>query len=558
MKRITILCFATLFATAIFGQRPLMSQYSSRISGKNLIEQLKANRDMKISSLGEKMNVNRTMRKEFTPTVDSIITEAPEGEIHDNTLRCGNYYYNLWGNVMENSEDAATGTYVKTDDAIYILDPFLGLGTDSYLKLDKTGENQYVAHLPQAIYDEDNGGTTYHFYASKLKLNDEGNSYVPDTLDDNTPDQDVQFVIENDTLKAVNLNGDYIIGLTNNNYDWYGFGDYGYAIYDNPYTPTSLPDGAAAEPWVLNESEIVNVAVVGDEFYIQDPLLGDSGNWFKGIIADDKVTFSGMQYLGINPNFDFHEFFFPGEWEDIVQNGDTVTYYSFADEVVMNYDKVGKRLTAANESSAFLINCSLGKIDCFATYNNPVLYKYQDAATTPADPEILNVVEYTAENGNGNILFNLPATDVNGVYIDKNKLYYNLYFDNSEIPVEFTTDTYINLEENMTNVPYTFDDDWDFEASGALHTVYYYVADYVNIGISQSYISSDGDAHRSNIIWADNPASVQGVTVNGKSVKSVNYYDLSGRQVSTPSQGLYIKEIQYADGSKKSEKRLAK
>ncbi|MGI6224162.1 MAG: hypothetical protein ACOYJG_11210 [Prevotella sp.] len=558
MKKFTLLLFATFVATTCFGQRVLSTQQSSIAPGQNPMNEVRANAPKSLNMMREKFNTQRVApRKDFTPTVTTVITEAPDGENHENTFRRGTYYYSYWGYLFTGLNEAGVGNYVVTDDALYLKDPFGGITTNSYLKLDKTEDNQYVAHLPQAIYSEEYNGTTYTYYASKLVLNSDTTGYVPDTLDDGTIDQDIEFVIDNDTLKSVGLDFSCIIGLTDDAYQWYNFGDYDIALFDNPYTVTTLPDGATVEKWVLNESQLANTAIVDNEFYIQDPVMGDSGNWFKGTIDGTKVTFSGMQYLGINPNYNVHSFFFPATWEEITQDEQTYTSYSLADDIVMTYDEDAKKLSAEDASGAFIINAALSRVYYIAGYTDPLLYYFNEVPATPKAPEITNLSEYNTDYGYAYMQFELPSTDIDGNFIDPSKIYYNLYYDDSEEPETFTTDTYERLTEDMTNVPYTFTDNWDFYADGTTHTIYLYVAEYDNIGVSQTY-TGGGESHRSSITWAKNPANVQGVTVDNKTVKSVKYYDLSGRQVSAHAQGLYIKEIQYTDGSKKSIKSLAK
>lgn len=185
-----------------------------------------------------------------------------------------------------------------------------------------------------------------------------------------------------------------------------------------------------------------------------------------------------------------------------------------------------------------------------------MLKKFVEVAATPADPVITTLTAYDEQYGAG-FQFELPAVDVDGNFIDPSKIYYNIYFDGSEEPETLSPDDYQNLTEEMTNVPYDFSDNYDFLCGGTTHTFYFYVAEYNNIGVSQTY-TGGGETHRSNIVWATNPTSIKGVSSDSKSVKSVNYYDLSGRQVSAPAQGLYIKTITYTDGSKKNVKRMAK
>ena len=45
-------------------------------------------------------------------------------------------------------------------------------------------------------------------------------------------------------------------------------------------------------------------------------------------------------------------------------------------------------------------------------------------------------------------------------------------------------------------------------------------------------------------------------TTEAKSVKSVEYTDLSGRTISQPQHGIYLKTVKFADGSQKTVKYL--
>lgn len=55
-----------------------------------------------------------------------------------------------------------------------------------------------------------------------------------------------------------------------------------------------------------------------------------------------------------------------------------------------------------------------------------------------------------------------------------------------------------------------------------------------------------------NYIYAD-PAGVD-VNVADKMLRSIKYYDLSGREVSKPANGVYVKKLTYGDGSVKTSK----
>lgn len=67
---------------------------------------------------------------------------------------------------------------------------------------------------------------------------------------------------------------------------------------------------------------------------------------------------------------------------------------------------------------------------------------------------------------------------------------------------------------------------------------------------------ANGPSVTVNYVYAD----LAGVNDNiaGKELKSVSYYDMSGREVAVPSDGVYIKKTVYADGTSQSGKVLVK
>jgi hypothetical protein len=51
---------------------------------------------------------------------------------------------------------------------------------------------------------------------------------------------------------------------------------------------------------------------------------------------------------------------------------------------------------------------------------------------------------------------------------------------------------------------------------------------------------------------------VNEISENDKVVESTLYYDLTGRMVSNPTSGIYVKVVRYTDGSQRSFKVLKK
>ena len=223
---------------------------------------------------------------------------------------------------------------------------------------------------------------------------------------------------------------------------------------------------------------------------------------------------------------------------------------SLSDALVLKYaDGVYK----SDSGKAMLVNAAKKEVYYAGAYADPQYQDFVEVAATPADPSFTGYSALDPSYG-GYIAFKIPCADTKGNFINPDKLYYNVFVDGETEPYEFTTDDYKNLTANMTNVPYSFADSWDFYADGDAHKVYYYVDGVDKWGL-QSVYTGGGETHKSNVVWFDAAAAgVKSVINYGKS--TVAYYDLTGRRVSKAQGGLFIKKITYADGSQKTVKVL--
>lgn len=133
----------------------------------------------------------------------------------------------------------------------------------------------------------------------------------------------------------------------------------------------------------------------------------------------------------------------------------------------------------------------------------------QDVAAVPADPEILQVNNYENHEGEyyGSIFFTVPTVDVDDNDLLEEKLYYQLYSDiDGDIqPIVFTTDLYVKLTEDMSIVPYTFTDNYDFQNGDGFKKVFLnfdFNSMYDRIGVKSIYLGG-GEENASEIVWAD-------------------------------------------------------
>ena len=93
--------------------------------------------------------------------------------------------------------------------------------------------------------------------------------------------------------------------------------------------------------------------------------------------------------------------------------------------------------------------------------------------------------------------------------------------------------------------------------------VYFYSTGFDSFGIQLLY--KDGDkVYKSDMAKfvfdkdGEPVAGIKNTTDFGSAVKSVSYTDLSGRSISKPNKGIYIKTVRFADGTQKTIKFIKK
>lgn len=578
MKNFTYVLVAALLSTsAAFAQSPLTQERSQRVRNAQLMTAKENPATKLVARSMDRSNavMQKASCKVTLPTfpTDDPVTEAPEGTPLKDGYRKGYAFYNSYFGVMGTEVDGAVGSYVEAPDGtLWLANTISKLTGSGYLRLDKVSDGNYVAKTPQTIYGE--SGTNY--YATRLVLTEDGEylTYALDSLDEKTCDTDVPFTFKDGTLKQVNadVDEDYgypreLIALTNNEGAWYGYGDAQIEVAPNTETPVTFPTTLTPKDYVLStrslssdgtvaqNNQIVQVAVDGNDFYLHDPYHTELDMWAKGTAEGNKVQFL-TQYLGADEASGNHVWFMPTTysdeyWEDYDYHYSSSTAATSLD---LTYDADADRYTAA-DSTGFAINGKPSELYAFDTYSQPVLTPFNEVAATPADPSFEEYMAYDESYGYGGFAVTVPTTDADGNFLNPNKLYYNVFFDGSEDPETFSPDDYVYLTEEMTDVPSSFADSWDFYVSGDLHTIYFY-SDAETVGVQSTY-TGGGETHSSNLVWYD-PTGIKGLATssNKADVKSVTYFDLQGRRLSTPTHGINLKVTTYADGSKQAEKVL--
>lgn len=488
-----------------------------------------------------------------------IITEAPAGETKMYKKSSAGYFvYIMW---IASYEDTFSSEIVFTDNnEVYFKNLISNAPVGSYVK-GTVSDGVITVDLPQCILYDEEFEDGYKIAAVKYYEDEETATFLPDEDVDK-----ITFTIGADG--SITMDENITLGLlyTSDDY-WAGYADLyqSYEVFDGK--PVEKPESVSTEKWALSTPDgnghFVNVGIDGNDMYIGGLSESMPDGWIKGTISGDKVTFENDQYIGI-ANSHFTYFFagasvFDEEYQDY--------YYTLSDKpAVLNYDTEGKKLTSP-EGLTLLVNGSQTKVYYLDAFDEPTI-KYQGAMkpATPANPHSLLTEGYEPKYG-GEFNFILPMVDTEGNLLDLDNYYYNIYFDNELFT--FYADEYEEFEalgiEEITNIPYNFADDWDFYVKGSQHTLYYFVDGFETIGVQAVY-TIDGVTNKSDLVNFNmetgetnivKPAALE--TIEGaKEVSATVYYDLTGRKVDTPSNGLFIKKTTYSDGTVKTVKRAVK
>ena len=223
-------------------------------------------------------------------------------------------------------------------------------------------------------------------------------------------------------------------------------------------------------------------------------------SWVKGTRNGNTITLPTGQFLGLAAGNDdnYYPMFFCGVNPD-EQTTDDVAL----SDIVLTIDEQGNMST----NSWFMVSSSAEVTEGTAAYmtltSNSIL-KLEDKAATPANPTIVEFMPYTVSNGYAGLSMDIPTTDVNGEPLMTSKLYYKIYTDiEKDIqPMLFPADEHNNIDEDMTEIPYRFTDDYDIVYGGYAAYWYHDTKNFNRIGVQTIYRGGN-EEHTSEIVWLD-------------------------------------------------------
>ena len=452
-------------------------------------------------------NAQRAAKKVITGD-EELITEQPEGRQQIYT-RSGDAYYVYIFYVMNTSYTGAVGNVVfGENNEVYVKNIFSQLPTHSWIK-GKLDGTKITFEFPQMVFTQEGA----YYYAEMVSYDDAEEWYVP------SANQKVELNYNASTgaitcpSGSAIATGTSIIGLVDEDEAWAGYGDWNFRMTAMSEEPVTAPEGLETTDYAVTcegmSGTLAHVGFDGNDVYVQGIYAGMPDAWVKGTIEGDKATFKTGQYMGPDEASGYHQYFVSATADEKYDEYYDEYYYEYSlskTDVTFDYDAETKTFS---NSSCFLVNAGKTQVSYLAAYNKANMAPFVEVAATPAAPTWNTLFEggvgyYNAGYGWGYLDFDIDATDENGEFILPNKLSYQVFTKvNGEVkPLVFSPDYYMYLDEEMAEVPYDFQEGWDFYASGPNHNVYYYVIGPEAFGIQAIYRGA-GEERRSEIAWSE-------------------------------------------------------
>ena len=500
-----------------------------------------------------------------------IISQAPEGETK---------YYNesyegwvFWG--QEYGLQYMSGTTTNkivwcSNGEVYIQNPVANYSTGTYAK-GTYADGKITVELPQCIgsyYDTD--GNMKDMYLNKLEeVEQDGEKYYMICYPE---DNYLEYDVDDDGNVKLNLgnsadydvttgnNPKYLVGVTYSNEPhalqvWSGYGDTfeTWNIIDNgePVTP---PADAVMQEWAfetLGKKSIVQVAVDGNDIYVDGFTSYMKGYWFKGTMEDGKITFPTNQYMGKN---EWDQFYYFMAARIFVDETSEWNQYEPIDKVTLVYNPETGMYTA-QEDETFIVSTSKENISATAIAENPSMWQQTPEMfkAKPLNPSLTNCLN---NPGISTLEWDIPNENEKGAILSGNKMYYNLYVDGELYT--FTPEEYPLFTEPTTDVPYEASNYYDIYVYNTSHTIYVKKDIAETVALQSFYVDEDGTKYASDLVTENVLDTGIGKVEGGKQAISTEYFNLSGVKTTRPAAGMYIMKTKYNDGTSSVKKVLVK
>ena len=464
MKRFTSILFAALIAVVSYAQKPVQLTRAAMLKGEKL--ELSNLSVAKFNSSVVKKSLKKAPRKapasldEIAGTYKWIYETSSETAVDPSTLT--------------NTSEGSANVTITVDDENDVL-VISGMFTND---LEATYDADYGCIVIEG--GQLAGTSSYGDYVLQGLFYYEGDETYPAGW----YYSDIYGYIQDDG--TIYFTEWFCRVLSGGQYDGYSLTPYyvagSYLEPSEPLVPVEAPEGLETDEYVVtyknssdeDASGSVNIGFDGTDVYIQGLSNYLPEAWLKGTLSGNIVTIAAQQYMGSYAGYDS---FMPYE----------------EDDVTLIYDEESGTFTAEVDFYGVL-----GGQYYDGYYAEAVFKKVTEKAATPANPSITAL----SNSSYGYIIeYSVPNVDTNGDGLVASKLSYIFYTDieHTVSPLTFTPETHSKLTEEMTEIPFGFSENYDFE-NGYLYLNDLYSADWNKIGIKSIY-RGGGEEHETEIQW---------------------------------------------------------
>lgn len=213
--------------------------------------------------------------------------------------------------------------------------------------------------------------------------------------------------------------------------------------------------------------------------------------------------------------------------------------------VMTVYSRSSIAIAPIGETAGETVDCGFAGI--IVTGGNGDVYMKNPFSQFPTDTYIKGHVDGTK------MTFDIPALNADGMLLDTEKLYYNIYINDAKFTLN--PNDYLMLDEEITDIPYLFTDAHDgmlgdITIEGQKHTFILFDEGIEAVGV-QSFYVDNGKTYYSPLV-NNKVTGIDDAAIDNSPVVEETYTDLAGRSVTDPGHGLYIKTVRRADGNVES------
>lgn len=301
----------------------------------------------------------------------------------------------------------------------------------------------------------------------------------------------------------------------------------------------------------------VSVEDDGNSVYIKGLVPAYPQAWVKAEKQFDGKYWAGVQVLGYDFS-DYPYFLMCLDGESILRTfpleyneaDGTYTFKSDTQSMACGYVQEGET-----------------SITTLHSYTDIELTVAQASAARPVAPKVYTGIDGDMscyDNSSSKyteFIFTADRVDTDGNALNEDELSFRIYSDGQLYTFKLSEYPKLKAGKDLTDIPYSYNDYDYFYKSNTKRYIYFEKVSEPKetIGVELVY-THDGKEYVSDRLVYDiatGKDSVLGISHamgDGSQVKSVEYYDLSGRRLPSSAKGVGIRLTRYADGSVKTVK----